>query len=280
MTAPKADPRRVAIVCDDYGLGPDHDAVMRDLASAGRFWGVSCMVDGPDFNDEAQRLLSARSAHAFQIGLHVNLTEPIDGPSPVVSPGHLLAQGLRGGSALAWVSRSLDRQWRRFEDAFGSVPDFVDGHRHVHLVPGVARAVADRLQAEGFTGWVRGGMPDAMLLQTGIAGLKVPLIATLAAFAAPVYAGRGLRLARYLSGIIRLGDVRTGTEAIARSVRAIRHSGVLMVHPGCATDARQTVGHDPALREAETRLIAEGTLERLLAESGSERAQTEADFVG
>lgn len=280
MTAPTAEPRRVAIVCDDYGLGPDHDAAMRDLASAGRFWGVSCMVDGPDFNEEAHRLLNARSANRFQIGLHVNLTEPIDDPSPVVSPGRLLAQGLRGGEALAWVSRSLDRQWRRFEDAFGSAPDFVDGHRHVHLVPGVARIVADRLQAEGFSGWVRGGMPDAMVLQTGIAGLKVPLIASLAGVAAPVYARRHHRVARYLSGIIRLGDARTGTDAIERSVRAIRHSGVLMVHPGSAADPCQTVGHDPALREAEMRLIAEGTLDRLLAESGSELAETEADFVG
>ena len=46
-------------------------------------------------------------------------------------------------------------QMQAFCDSFGRIPDFVDGHHHVHLFPQIGPALLDVVRATAPTAWVR-----------------------------------------------------------------------------------------------------------------------------
>ena len=87
------------------------------------------------------------------LGLHVTLTAPFEPMSEGFTP-------LRDGRFLPHQTKMLRRhlarrceperwrskiatQLRAFIDAFGHLPDFVDGHQHVHLLPQVREALLE-----------------------------------------------------------------------------------------------------------------------------------------
>src|SRR5258708_26788415 len=81
----------------------------------------------------------------LSLGLHFNLTEG-HGLQPAAGIGAVIARayaGALGGTAMrdAW-RRQLDA----FEDALGMAPDFIDGHQHVHQLPGVRAALVQELR--------------------------------------------------------------------------------------------------------------------------------------
>ena len=47
----------------------------------------------------------------------------------------------------AWVDAQLERQFDAFEAAFGRMPDYVDGHQHVHQLPVVRQRLLALLNA-------------------------------------------------------------------------------------------------------------------------------------
>lgn len=106
----------------------------------------------------------SRSARRHQIptGLHANLSEgrPVcsarHGASSLLSPeGFFLGKmGFReavaaGDVALSQVREELEAQLSRFRELLGRNPTHVDGHQHVHVLPGVCQVFAEVLQAHG-----------------------------------------------------------------------------------------------------------------------------------
>jgi predicted glycoside hydrolase/deacetylase ChbG (UPF0249 family) len=91
-----------------------------------------------------------------ELGLHFNLTygSPAERPAGARSPGRLLLRWMTacGGPTRARLaedtSRELERQLGELEAA-GVRARYLDGHHHVHLVPGVLRALGPVLAAHG-----------------------------------------------------------------------------------------------------------------------------------
>jgi predicted glycoside hydrolase/deacetylase ChbG (UPF0249 family) len=83
------------------------------------------------------------------IGLHLTLTDhqPIGSMPELASTGRLPSVGrlmrraFAGGLEPAEVRDELRRQWDAFIAAVGRPPDFLDGHQHIHLLPGVRQVV-------------------------------------------------------------------------------------------------------------------------------------------
>jgi predicted glycoside hydrolase/deacetylase ChbG (UPF0249 family) len=98
----------------------------------------------------------------------------------------LLAKRLRGGVSLAEVRLELDAQIGRVRDA-GIAISHVDGHQHVHVLPGIAAVVAELAARHGiravrypaerlrrsddFVGFYFGGRLDEANLATVLTGL-------------------------------------------------------------------------------------------------------------
>ncbi len=158
----------LTLCADDYGLNADVNDAILALVRAGRLNAVSCMVVGSAF--DAAPLLEAASQAPFpmQIGLHLTLTEyaPLKEMPNLATAGVLPPVGsLLIKSHLRRVDRieirhELERQFQTFERMFGRPPDFVDGHQHVHIFPGIREDVINLIAARrnengANVGWVR-----------------------------------------------------------------------------------------------------------------------------
>lgn len=145
--------QRTLMVCaDDFGLGAGVGEGVAELVEAGRLNAVSCLVTAPGWRAQAARLATLRGR--AQVGLHFNLTEgrPLSAALArhwAEMPGlsRCLRLAMLRALPLDAIGQEFDAQWRAFVEASGALPQFVDGHQHVHHLPGVRGVVLGRLQA-------------------------------------------------------------------------------------------------------------------------------------
>jgi predicted glycoside hydrolase/deacetylase ChbG (UPF0249 family) len=160
--------RRIWLCADDYGISPSVDQAIRDLVTRRRINATSVMVAAPSFTRSEARslaILNSGGQHAA-IGLHVTLTAPFRPLTKDYAP-------TRGGCFLpiaetlrlavlrkldpAALAREVAAQLAAFAAAFGHVPDFVDGHQHVQLLPQVRDAVLEAARERAPGAWARQG---------------------------------------------------------------------------------------------------------------------------
>lgn len=140
--------KRLILCADDFALDAAVSSAILELAAHGRISAVSCLVDGPDWDDAGRELLRQRDT--VLVGLHFNLT--LDFGQPRANPGRA-ALGRTILAALthrldrAAVAAELERQIERFRAVAGHLPDFIDGHEHVHAFP-LINAIVRRTAAE------------------------------------------------------------------------------------------------------------------------------------
>ena len=158
--------RQIWLCADDYGISPGVNRAIRDLIERGRLNATSAMVVGPALGrDEAGALnAAAASSPRCAIGLHATLTapfrpltmhfRPIDGGMFLPFP-KLLRSGLTGRLDHEVIRTELLVQLRTFGELFGRAPDFVDGHQHAQLYPGVRDAFLAAVKEAAPNAWVR-----------------------------------------------------------------------------------------------------------------------------
>jgi predicted glycoside hydrolase/deacetylase ChbG (UPF0249 family) len=145
---------------DDFGIS---EAVNRGIVEAhdrGIVTSTSIMATGPKFEHAVEL---ARLRPSLAVGVHLVLTEhrPLIGaasaaslvrPDGAFEPHlkQLLTKRMRGRVSLAEVRRELDEQIRRVRAA-GIAINHLDGHQHVHVLPGVAQVVAELAAAHGIS---------------------------------------------------------------------------------------------------------------------------------
>lgn len=142
--------RRLALCADDFGTAPGISEAIVELAEARRLSAVSCLSNAPHWSSGASSLRGL--ARRVDIGLHFNLTEglPLSPDLARVWPRlpalpRLIAMAHLGALPQAALQAEFDAQLEAFVGAAGAAPDFVDGHQHVHHLPGVRRVVLDAI---------------------------------------------------------------------------------------------------------------------------------------
>ena len=146
---PGERPSAVILCADDYAMSAGVSQALAELAAARRLSATSVLVNVPDWPASAAALRAHRDHLA--IGLHLNLTlgAPLgsmtrlapSGEFPVLSS--LAARALLGALDAAELRAEIGRQLDRFEQGLQYPPDHIDGHQHVHVLPGVRRALLD-----------------------------------------------------------------------------------------------------------------------------------------
>jgi predicted glycoside hydrolase/deacetylase ChbG (UPF0249 family) len=146
--------RRLAVCADDFGLTPAISDGIAALAQQGRLTAISCLTHGEHWPAGARRL--AGLPDTVECGLHFNLTEGAPASAELRAQWprlpalpRLIALAHLGRLPLPAIAAEFRTQWQRFVDATGAVPAFVDGHQHVHHLPGVRDLVLDALAAAG-----------------------------------------------------------------------------------------------------------------------------------
>ena len=143
----------VILCADDFAMAAGVSRGIEELALAQRLSATSAIVTLPGWERAAATLSRLRSFLA--VGLHLNLTlgSPLgsmpglarDAELPTLAT--LVQRSLTGRVSVDEVAAEIERQLARFEAGTGYAPDFVDGHQHVHALPGIRRAVIEVLGA-------------------------------------------------------------------------------------------------------------------------------------
>lgn len=182
--------RSIAFCVDDLGLVEGVAETVAALAAAGRIASASCVVNAPAFRSEAsEAAASTRAIPRFELGLHLNLTEgaPLSPDLAATWPTlprleRLIAAAHLGRLPLVALGVELQAQLDAFANAMGRAPAFIDGHQHVHALPGIRDRVlaADGDPAIRNTGHVVGpgfGFKRMLIERSGGLALQARLAA-------------------------------------------------------------------------------------------------------
>ena len=268
----------VVLCADDYALSPAVSCGIREALAAGRLTATSCMANQSFWPGEAGALRRF-AAHA-DIGLHFNLTlgqpltaMPLLAPSGIFPSIAALMKASRGKTLpLAEIRAEAGAQLDAFEAHFGSPPDFLDGHQHVHILPGIAETVlgelARRRLAKGF--WLRNSADRiARILVRRSAVPKALALAWLGWDFAKAARARGFACNEGFAGFSAFRPGQDYAKQFARFLEApgVRH--LVMCHPG-HVDA-QLMALDPvvATREQELAFLLSPKFPAVLAAGGA-----------
>ncbi|XP_035690121.1 carbohydrate deacetylase-like [Branchiostoma floridae] len=155
--------KKLVINADDFGYCPERNRGIVESYLHGDVTTASLMANA----DAAEDAVKLATLHSIPLGLHLNLTEgrPVcnrlrEGSSLVDGDGWFHGKlGVRkaaysGGLDATEVRDEIEAQLRWFVDQLGKLPTHIDGHNHVHVLPGVRDAFAAAAAAAGVR-WVR-----------------------------------------------------------------------------------------------------------------------------
>ncbi|PYT53452.1 MAG: molybdopterin converting factor [Acidobacteria bacterium] len=138
--------KNLIVNADDLGWTEGVNRGIVEAFHGGIVTSTSLLANGAAF---AGGVDAARSAPGLGIGVHLNLSDgpPVADRKTVRSllngdgkfaggPESLLLRRARRGIALAEVETEWDAQIRKIRDA-GIAPTHLDGHKHVHMLPGL-----------------------------------------------------------------------------------------------------------------------------------------------
>lgn len=270
-----APPRRIWLCADDYGLAEGVNRAIRDLISRGRLNATSVMVVGPAIGRAevaALQEVAATSARCA-IGLHATLTapfrpltmhfRPVDGGLFLPFP-KLLRAGLLRRIDPGLIEDELLAQLAAFKELFGRAPDFVDGHQHAQLFPGVRDAFLRAVKEAAPDAWVRQGgrlkpfgqllgAPKALVLDVLSAQFRKRATSAKIPFN-PAFAGAY--------------DFSTSPDfgaLMGQFLEGLPEGGLVMCHPGFVDETLEGLDPLTTQREAEHAFLASDRFATLLA---------------
>jgi len=234
----------VILCADDFAMSRGISEGILALAEAGRLSATSAMVNMPDWPEAAAGALALRDR--FSLGLHLNLTfgAPLGAMAKLAPDGALpppervvsraVSRAIDGDEIAGEIERQLDR----FEAVAGVPPDFIDGHHHVHALPGIRTALIAVLKRRFPSGGPLIRDPAdgiAAILRRRVAAGKALTAAMLAFGLRRQAEAAGFATNRGFSGYSTFGALPYAREFEA-FLAAPGPRPMIMCHPGLAGD--------------------------------------------
>jgi chitin disaccharide deacetylase len=234
---------QLIVNADDFGLSEAVNIGIVDSHKNGIVTSTSLMACGAAF---AHAVKLAKEVTTLDVGVHLTLTgeRPVlpaaRVPTLVDEEGRFIPHTttflqcyLLGRIRLSEVERELDAQVERVT-AEGLSASHLDGHQHVHMLPGIRRVVGRIARRHGITAirFPREAPKSYMLAETRRLGRLLQLLAVNASCAiAPV---NDARRSDHFCGFFFGG--RLNRRNLSRLLRELPLSGTveLMCHPGRA----------------------------------------------
>ena len=280
--------KNLIVNADDLGWT---DGVNRGIVEAfhhGIVTSTSLLANGAAF---ASGVEAARSAPGLGVGVHLNLSDgpPVADPEAVTSllndnaefaggPQSLLLRRARRGLLLAEVEDEWDAQIQKIIDA-GITPTHLDGHKHVHMLPGLFEiavwlakrhgigAIRVSLETSSLRAALSSGSKQhaGVLMKQGVQARGLKLLA-LDVRAQAEHAG--ISTADYFCGIAQTGELTR--EGVVQFVKSLPDGTTeLMCHPGYADAALQkTPTRLQNSRQTELQILTDTGIRNLVASLG------------
>jgi predicted glycoside hydrolase/deacetylase ChbG (UPF0249 family) len=233
----------IVLCADDYAVAPGVSRAICALIEKGRLSATSCMTVSPHWPEHARWLRPL--ADQADIGLHLTLTDQAPLGAMRLAPGGQLPplgvairRAFLGQLDRGEIAAEIARQLDAFAEAFGRAPDFVDGHQHVHLLPGVRGALIEALARR------RNGSrapylrdchaPLGLTLRRGVDPGKTAGLSLLASGFARAARARGLATNPAFAGVY--GFAGAYAPLFARFIAGLPANAIVMCHPGWPDD--------------------------------------------
>jgi predicted glycoside hydrolase/deacetylase ChbG (UPF0249 family) len=204
--------RRLIVMADDFGIGPQTSQAILDLAAEGKITGTVLIVNSPYAADAVN--CWKRSGISLEVGWHPNLTldRPISAPDKVPSLvqedgtfhqlGAFMKRLMLGRIRWADAELELHAQYKRFIELLGYPPGFLNGHQHIHVFSPIAEALGGILERQTPRPYVRRVRePWSMFLRVPGARLKRILLYAAARRTVGIYDSLGCPGNDCLAGI-------------------------------------------------------------------------------
>lgn len=138
--------KTIRLCADDFGQDALINEAVLELFAHDRLSATSVLIDGPFIYSYVDEIAQAHK-DGLEIGLHFNLTLPLGNQSSLMRPLNtwIVMSQLRLINSQK-ILKAFQSQLSCFEDTFGFVPDFVDGHQHVHQFPIIAPILLNELK--------------------------------------------------------------------------------------------------------------------------------------
>ena len=268
----------VTVCADDFGLTSGISSGILECLQHRRVSATSCITTRPAWLNWSAELRSF--AATADVGLHFTLTdlEPI-GRAPLLAPyGHFpplsrvlwlsLARRLPHEEIRAQLMRQLDA----FEQQIGLPPTHVDGHHHVHQLPGIREIVVEVLQHryEAETPYIR--ISHDMINKVWHRGIDIRKCLMIGAFGPglrTLATRSGITTNEGFSGIYDFNKERLGVPRLFD--RFLQNPGsrmLIMCHPGRSDLELRQLDSLTIQRDAELSFLLSDDWPRLLARNG------------
>ncbi|MEE1654833.1 ChbG/HpnK family deacetylase [Microvirga sp. CF3062] len=269
--------RNVILCADDFGLADGVSRGIVELAEMGRLSATGAMTNMPGWRRAAGDLRPLQGRIA--VGLHLNLTtgSPL-GLMPQFAPSgvfptlkDLLPKALSRKLLADEIAQEIERQLDAFIEAHGEPPAFVDGHQHVHVLPGIRLALIKVLTERGYAGriWLRDPSDRiAAILRRPIGRSKALIVKSLSQGFARAAHAAGFDTNEGFSGFAPL-DLSVPAERVFKEAFSkLGLRPLVMCHPGYVDDELR--GLDPAVesRVEELNYLKSDAFRELLEERG------------
>lgn len=280
--------KNLIVNADDLGWT---EGVNRGIAEAhrkGLVTSTSLLANGRAF---ASALDIARANPELGVGVHLNLSDGPPTAKPRLVEGFVNSAGnLEAGPEsllLRIASRSLEqdeveREWdaqiRKVRDS-GITPTHLDGHKHVHMLPGLFEIALRLAKKHGIRGIrisheeskLRAVLSSAGEQKTGMVlkqGVQARGLKLLARDARDMADRAGLVATDYFCGIAQTGVLtREGVEGLLKILP--EGTTELMCHPGYADeDLRRSGTRLQESRQTELAILTDARIRKLVATQG------------
>lgn len=269
--------RRIVLCADDYALAPGVSSAIRELIARGRINATSVMTVFPEFEAEAKALQATKSPIPFSIGLHATLTGGFDPlvAAPISGTDRRLPQSSKLLPPLGFfradrkaVKAEVRAQLEKFARAFGRAPDYVDGHQHVQLMPGIRAPFLEAVAELAPKAWVRQCAP-ARLRDDIFTSNKGRFLGVVSRGFRRQARRKGLSYNPAFSGAYNYDQPKDFGPLFANFLNKLPEGGVIMCHPGHVDEiliARDTLTDQ---REKEFAFLMSDEMPRVLQRAGA-----------
>jgi chitin disaccharide deacetylase len=270
-----APPRRIWLCADDYGLSPGVNRGIRELIERGRLNASSVMVVGPAIGRDEVSSLKAAVANSPRcaVGLHATLTapfypltmhfRPLDGGMFLGFP-RLLRAGLLRRLDPEIIRAELTAQLVAFSELFGRAPDFVDGHQHAQLFPGVRDAFLAAVKENAPNVWVRQGGRNQPLARR-LAAPKALFLDLLSAQFRRRASRANIAFNPAFAGAYDFSQQPDFGPLMRQFLDGLPEGGLIMCHPGFVDETLVSLDPFTAQREREYAFLDSEDFPALLA---------------
>ena len=175
----------------------------------------------------------------------------------------LIIKSLLGSLNTREIKKEIFSQIREFEKVFGTLPDFIDGHEHVHILPSILEILSKRVVEEEFSEkfWIRSPVTETMAdlyRELSNAGLKVLIITALGSRAKNKLNRLGILTNKNFAGFFSLkSPSRNFKQKYLHLLTLKKPDMVIMVHPGTSESPTQNKNHSNEIRAIEATMLNE-----------------------